>query len=170
LNPLDHFVKEKLGITYYGRYVDDFLLIHQDQSFLRGLIPQVQDFLSDHLELELHPRKIYLQHYTKGASFLGVYLKPHRNHVSRRIKNNFFQAIQEWNRHIVESGNKLNRKDLQRFIASMNSYLGAMKHYDTYKLRKKMLLQLNGYFWNYVYISGGYAKLVPKIKRLRSKS
>jgi hypothetical protein len=45
-----------------------------------------------------------------------------------------------------------------------------MKHYDTYKLRKKMLLQLNGYFWNYVYISGGYAKLVPKIKRLRSKS
>ncbi len=169
LNPFDHFVKEKLGVRYYGRYVDDFLLIHPDRAFLRGLIPQIQSFLADHLELELHPRKIYLQHYTKGVSFLGVYLKPHRNYVSRRIKNNFHQAIQEWNRHIMENGNKINREDLQRFIASMNSYLGAMKHYDTYKLRKKMLLQLNGYFWNYVYISGGYAKLVPKTKRLRGK-
>ena len=41
--------------------------------------------------------------------------------------------------------------------------------YDTYKLRKKMLLQLNGYFWNYVYISGGYGKLVPKTRRLKPK-
>lgn len=28
LSPLDHFIKEKLGIKYYGRYMDDFYLIH----------------------------------------------------------------------------------------------------------------------------------------------
>lgn len=32
LSPLDHFIKEKLGIKYYGRYMDDFYLIHEDKE------------------------------------------------------------------------------------------------------------------------------------------
>lgn len=169
LNPLDHFIKEELGVRYYGRYVDDFVEVHQDREFLKANIPKIRTFLGDHLGLELHPRKIYLQHYTKGVQFLGTYLKPHRTYISRRIKHNFYQAIQSWNTHIQQNGNKINREDLERFIASINSYLGILKHYQTYKLRKKMLLQLNGYYWNYVYISGGYSKLVPKTRRIRVK-
>lgn len=47
----------------------------------------------------------------------------------------------------------------------MNSYLGMMKHYNTYKLRKKMLTpNLSAHFWNYVYISDNYGKLVSKIR------
>lgn len=29
LSPLDHFIKEKLGIKYYGRYMDDFYLMDE---------------------------------------------------------------------------------------------------------------------------------------------
>ena len=35
LNNLDHFIKEKLGIKYYGRYMDDFFLIHEDKAYLQ---------------------------------------------------------------------------------------------------------------------------------------
>jgi len=43
----------------------------------------------------------------------------------------------------------------------MNSYLGIMKHYKTYKIRKKLLFSyLLIWWWNYVYVSGGYSKLV----------
>ncbi|MFH1098200.1 MAG: hypothetical protein V1749_12010, partial [Candidatus Desantisbacteria bacterium] len=52
------------------------------------------------------------------------------------------------------------------FLTSMNSYLGIMKHYDTYKLRKVILFKnLSGWWWNYVYLSGGMIKF-----RLRQKT
>lgn len=35
LNKLDHFVKEVLRIRYYGRYMDDFYLIHEDKAVLK---------------------------------------------------------------------------------------------------------------------------------------
>jgi hypothetical protein len=34
LNEIDHFVKEKLHIKYYGRYMDDIYLLHGDKKYL----------------------------------------------------------------------------------------------------------------------------------------
>lgn len=31
-SPLDHFIKEQLHIKYYGRYMDDFYLIHENRE------------------------------------------------------------------------------------------------------------------------------------------
>ncbi len=57
-----------------------------------------------------------------------------------------------------------------RFQSSINSYLGIMKHYNTYGLRKKMLWKhLNPYWWNVVYLSGGYAKFVRKERKVSGK-
>jgi len=50
----------------------------------------------------------------------------------------------------------------------MNSYLGIMSHYKSYKLRKKMIFKnLSGWWWNYVYLSGGIAKFVMKTKAVK---
>lgn len=46
LSPFDHFVKEKLGIKYYGRYMDDFFLIHPDMKYLRECEQAIREFLS----------------------------------------------------------------------------------------------------------------------------
>lgn len=35
LNELDHFIKERLRIKYYARYMDDFILIHKDKEYLK---------------------------------------------------------------------------------------------------------------------------------------
>lgn len=34
LNDLDHYIKERLKIKYYIRYMDDFILIHPDKEYL----------------------------------------------------------------------------------------------------------------------------------------
>ncbi len=78
LNDFDHFVKNELGIKYYGRYVDDFVIVHQNKDYLKSLIPKIRDYLKNELQLELHPKKIYMQHFSKGVKFLGVVIKPHR--------------------------------------------------------------------------------------------
>jgi len=167
LNDFDHFVKRELKIKYYGRYVDDFVLVHHNKGYLTSIIPIIRNFLKEKLQLQLHPDKIYLQHYSKGVKFLGVVIKPYRNYIANRTKGNFYETINLWNT-IMRKNKKLYQEEIETFMSSINSYLGIMKHYKTYKIRKKMLNEkLSGYFWNYFYISNGYQKLTLKRRKIK---
>ena len=154
LNVFDHFIKHDLGIRYYGRYVDDLILVHRNKVYLSSLIPTVAGFLSDELQLDLHPRKIHLQHYSKGVNFLGVAIKPNRIYAGKRIKGNFYDAIIRYN--VIASDHKPSREEQAMFLCGMNSYLGILKHYSTHRLRKRMLIKhLSAWWWNLAYFSEG---------------
>jgi len=166
LNALDHFVKHDLGMRYYGRYVDDFVLVHPSHEHLKALIRKISDFLQSTLKLTLHPRKVYLQHYRKGVHFLGMIIKPNCIKSGKRIKGNFYDAISQHNQ--VTQSHKPSREEQAAFLCSMNSYLGILKHYNTYHLRKRMLIKhLSAWWWNLVFFSGGCAKLVAKQRTVR---
>jgi len=141
LNDLDYFIVHTLGCRYYGRYVDDFVIVHRDKKFLKSIIPCIREYLSNNLTLQLHPKKIYLQHYNKGVKFLGVIIKPYRILIGKRLKGNFYQCIRKWNLKI--NAGKFSREDIAAFLSSINSYLGMMKNYNTFNLRKKILKILN---------------------------
>ncbi len=71
-------------------------------------------------------------------------------------------------KNLLICGKKPSREEQQQFLSFMNSYLGIMKHYKTYKLRKRMLFKyLSGWLWNQAYLSGGVAKFVLKTKITR---
>ena len=69
LNDLDHFLKEKLKIKYYIRYMDDFVLIHWDKEYLKYCLKEIAKEVKK-VKLELNKKtQIYdLQH---GINFLG---------------------------------------------------------------------------------------------------
>ncbi|MCC8187976.1 MAG: RNA-directed DNA polymerase [Bacteroides sp.] len=46
LNGLDHFVKHTLGLGYYGRYMDDFVMVHPDKEFLLKVKKDVRNSLN----------------------------------------------------------------------------------------------------------------------------
>jgi len=167
LSDFDHFVKRELKIKYYGRYVDDFVLVHYNKEYLTSIVPVIRNFLKEKLQLQLHPDKIYLQHYSKGVKYLGVVIKPYRNYIANRTKGNFYETINFWN-NIIRKNKKLKQEETEVFLSSINSYLGIMKHYKTFKIRKKLLKeQLSAYFWNYFYISHGYQKLTLKRRKVK---
>jgi len=158
--------KHDLGIRYYGRFVDDFIVVHENHERLKSLIPVMAEFLTTQLKLSLHPRKIHLHHYNKGVNFLGVTIKPNRIHMGKRIKGNFYDAITKHN--LIASKGKPSKEEQAAFLCSMNSYLGIMKHYDTYKLRRKMLKKhISIWWWNLFYISSGYSKLSQTQKTVK---
>jgi len=45
LNTFDHFIKTTLNIRYFGRYVDDFIIVHQNKEFLKSLILNIRNYL-----------------------------------------------------------------------------------------------------------------------------
>ena len=163
LNAFDHFIKKECGIKFYGRYVDDFVLVHQDGQYLRSLIPLIRSYLLHELGLTLHPNKIYLQRYEKGVAYLGALIKPGRVYVGRRIKANFYRSIQQHNHLLAEFGQ--GKPDIlarQSFQSSMNSYLGIMGHHNTHRLRKSMVSKNVLGWWRFAFVNGGVTKFVLK--------
>lgn len=70
LNDLDHFIKERLHIKYYIRYMDDFILIHEDPNYLTRCKVTIENEL-DKLGFQLHPKKTKIYKITDGIKFLG---------------------------------------------------------------------------------------------------
>jgi hypothetical protein len=168
LNELDHFIKKDICINYYGRYVDDFVLVHPDKQYLLQCRNTIQQFLKEKLTLNLHPRKFYLQHFTKGVPFLGVFIKPFRLYIGKRAKYNFFDRVEKWNSLVEDRKGELKTENLELFRAQVNSYLGICSHYSTYKLRRKMIAnKLDRYFEKYFYFPPDFKKITlrryPKI-------
>ncbi len=159
LNPFDHYIKHDLGVRYYGRYVDDFILVHPDRAYLQSLVPILRDTLQARFGLELHPGKIALQHYSEGVQFLGTIIKPHRVYIAKRTKGNFYAAIQRHNAVVQE--HRPAREQEAAFLSSMNAYLGLLGHYQTYRLRQRLLFRyLSGWWWDRVSLAGGVARFV----------
>lgn len=55
LDEFDHFVKERLHIRWYGRYMDDFFLIHPDKDYLQFCLKEIRVFMAS-LGLELNEK------------------------------------------------------------------------------------------------------------------
>lgn len=159
LNQFDHFVKEDLGICFYGRYVDDMVLMHPNKKVLINALGDIRLYLKRKVKLDIHPRKIYLQEISKGFPFLGTYIKPFRTYSGKRIKHNFYKIIQQWNQALLDRNRCVDKVFIMHFVASINSYLGMMIHYETFQLRRKMLLKLHPEFFKWVYFSGDLGKV-----------
>lgn len=69
LNELDHFIKEKLKIKYYIRYMDDGILIHKDKQYLKFCLKEIEKIINNH-NLELNDKTI-IDKIDNGITFLG---------------------------------------------------------------------------------------------------
>lgn len=71
LNPLDHYIKEKLKIKYYIRYMDDFVLLHESKEYLQSCKVKIEAFLNN-MKFELNKSKSQLiDVYSQPIPFLG---------------------------------------------------------------------------------------------------
>ena len=170
MSSFDHYIKHDLKVRFYGRYVDDFVIVSPDKEYLKSLIPKIKNYLESELRLTLHPRKIYLQHYTKGVKYLGAVIKPSRIYIANRTKGNFYQAIAKINGLVLSlpkdvfKNKDINKSKLAKILSSTNSYLGLMGQYKTYNLRQKLLAsQFAPIFWNFFKLAKGkdeYLKII----------
>jgi len=73
-NKLDHFIKEKLGIKGYARYMDDGYLIHTSKEYLQKCLVQMQEVCAS-LGIILNTKKTKIKRLSEGFKFLQVRFK-----------------------------------------------------------------------------------------------
>lgn len=68
-NILDHFIKEKLRVKFYGRYMDDLYLIHRDKQFLESCLVEIQRVCKK-LAITVNLKKTRIVKLSHGLLFL----------------------------------------------------------------------------------------------------
>lgn len=157
LNRLDWYLEKDLGFQYHGRYVDDFYVIHESKQRLLDAVPKIRVMLREQCRAELHPDKFYIQHYSKGIKFTGSVVKFGRVYPAKRTVGNFMTSIYKLNK----------AKDVEEIrdcIQSVNSYLGILRHTDSYAIRRMVLGMIDKRLWQYIYIKGHFEILCLKEK------
>lgn len=98
-----------------------------------------------------------MQHYSKGIDFTGAIVKPGRIYPLNRTVTSFKYSIQRLNecRTIKETVSAL---------SSVNSYLGLLRHYDSYAIRYSILNDITPELFKYVYIKGHMETVALKKK------
>lgn len=85
LHELDRFVVSELNVKYYGRYMDDFYLLHQDKEYLKQCLVRIEKIIHD-LKLTLNG-KTQIMPFKQGIKFLGFHTYIKDDKVLCRIKN-----------------------------------------------------------------------------------
>ena len=137
LQDMDHFIKEKLKISYLFRYADDIVLLHGNKRQLRIAKEVIDTFLMfEDLDIK-ESWRLFKVDRNNSIDFVGY--KFYRNKVSirKRIFRNIRRLIIRIQRKI-----RLYKKIVVKQVRSLMSYFGYIKNSNSYKLRTKYLAYL----------------------------
>lgn len=116
LNDIDHFIKEKLGVKYYVRYVDDFVLIDYSYGYLLYCLEIIKKKLNE-LGLSIN-NKTRVYESKKGFCFLGYKFFLNDN-------NKLFVKVKYKNKIRIRRKLKhLKKHDIDKYKVVVNSYKG----------------------------------------------
>lgn len=96
----DRFVKERLRVRGYVRYMDDMLIFGDSPRELRSIRDQCVEFLGSELELEVH--EPFINHSRHGCDFLGCRLFPTHVVLNRRSRLRFRRQLKRLDAEMTE--------------------------------------------------------------------
>lgn len=132
LHDLDQFIKRKLKMKYYLRYVDDFVILHERKDVLEDSKDKIEKYLKN-LKLELHPDKSKIYSLYKGVDFLGFKIFYHYKRARKRNVKYFKTRLKKF-----EEKYNLGEIDKEKIIQSVEGWFAYIMWGDTYRLRKKL--------------------------------
>lgn len=136
LDGMDKLIKQELGIEFYGRYMDDFWLIHPSKEYLKYCLEVITEYLKT-LELTLNG-KTQIFPFKNGVSYLGFHTYVTKEgRAIRRLKN---QNKRNAQRRFVRMAKLVANGKLPetKFRASYNAWRNHISHGNCYRLGQSM--------------------------------
>ena len=124
----DHYIKERLRVRYYFRYVDDIVIFSDSKETLWGYLGGIRAALAD-MGLKVKDNWQVFPVEARGVDFLGFVFRHGYIRLRKRIKHNLFRALAHA-RKVCRSV-----KEIRLAVAS---YIGWLKYTDTINLTKTL--------------------------------
>jgi retron-type reverse transcriptase len=130
LNELDQFVKHKLKVKYYIRYVDDFIILHKSNLKLGEWKDEICNFLKERLNLEIHPDKSKIISLSKGVDFVGFRIFYHFKILRKRNIRKILYKLKQIKRNKITE---------DKFEESFNGWYAYAIWANSYNVMKLLL-------------------------------
>lgn len=132
---LDHYIKEQLRFRAYVRYMDDFVLWHNDRERLKAALADVSRYVHDRLNAEFKPPRRNAS--DRGLPFLGYLILPHHIRLTQRSKRRYIHKLSLV--HERYATGLWSEAECQRRAASLTAFTG---HADADTLRRAFMARL----------------------------
>lgn len=132
LNEVDQFIKHKLKIKYYFRYMDDSVLFVKTKKEAIEALKEIRIFLKENLKLELN-KKTQIFKNKQGVNFCGYKINEYRLKIREKGKRKLKKKI----KHLkceIKNGN-ISSKEAQKYLAG---HLGYIKIANVENLKRKI--------------------------------
>ena len=141
LDGMDKLIKYDLGIEFYGRYMDDFYLIHPDKAYLKHCLYVITEFLKT-LDLTLNG-KTQIFPFKNGVNYLGFHTYiTSKGKIIRKLKN---QNKRNAKKKYIKMAKSVadGKLSIEKFNNSYNAWKNHISHGNCYNLAKSMDLKIN---------------------------
>ena len=131
----DYYIKQELGIKSYVRYMDDFVIWHNNKDKILETGKYIADFLNKELNLQL---KTYFSNKTvHGLNFLSYRLLPDKILLSSQAKKHFKIKMEHYS-NLLEN-NIWTQEEFAEHARAITSFT---EYASSKGFRKKILLRL----------------------------
>ena len=132
LNEIDQYIKHKLKIKCYCRYLDDSLLMVKTKQEAKEALEKIKQFLSKKLELELN-KKTQIFKNKQGVNFCGYKINEYRMKLRDKGKRKLKKKIKHLTIAIKQE--KMTSKEAKKYLAG---HMGYIKYANNYNLLNKL--------------------------------
>ena len=101
LSLADHYIKEKMSVKAYVRYMDDMLIFANDKEEIKHIVKNYTTFIERTLILQLHQPVINKTN--KGLNFLGYVVTDKALRLSQRSRRRFRKKLANLDKEYQQS-------------------------------------------------------------------
>ena len=120
LNEIDQFIKHKLHIKYYCRYLDDSIVIVKTKQEAKYALKEIQKFLKEQLSLELN-KKTQIFKNKQGVNFCGYKINEYRLKIRAKGKRKLKKKVKKLKEQIKLG--KITSKEAYKYLAGHLGYI-----------------------------------------------
>ena len=132
LNEVDQYIKHKLKVRYYCRYLDDSIVIVKTKKEAKEILEKIKKYLKENLELKLN-QKTQIFKNKQGVNFCGYKINEYRMKLRDKGKRKLKKKVKKLKEEI-KKGN-LTSKQAKKYLAG---HLGYIKYANNYNILNKI--------------------------------
>lgn len=120
LNEVDQYIKHKLKVKYYYRYMDDSVLMIDSKKEAKEILTKIRTFLKEELGLELN-NKTQIFKDKQGVNFCGYKINEYRLKIRDKGKRKLKQKIKKL-KYEIRTG-KITSNEAKKYLCGHIGYI-----------------------------------------------
>ena len=130
---LDHYIGHNLGIKYFLKYMDDYVLIHHNKEYLKYVLSVIEEKLRCEYKLNINKKKTMIYSSKEGFEFLGYRFKVENDKTIISVNNKTYSRIKKRVKYNIKN---YSNNNLLYNYSSISNYYNSFKYSKSLKLKR----------------------------------